>query len=76
MKSVKEQVDALLKEGADHPEKWMSVRALQKVQPASDEMYDWEYWEGEYEVLHKHHLAETAALLDIIKELVKRVSNV
>lgn len=68
--TIEERVDRLLKEGVDNPKKWMPVHGYEEPTWGTNDSHGWAV---EYKKLREHHLAETAALFDIIRELVKRM---
>lgn len=70
--SIEERVDHLLKEGVDNPKKWMPVHGYKE--PDQSKM-DFGMWHDEWARLRTHHLEETTALFDIIRELVRRINN-
>lgn len=72
MKTIKERVDILLREGVDKPKKWAAVHGYEE--PHVD-VWGSVDWHNEWKRLREHHLEETNFLFDIIRELATRISN-
>ena len=71
--TVEDRVGILLREGIEHPERWMPVHDY--VEPDDYTKHDGpngEFNEMCFDALRDHHLAETKALFEIIEELVRR----
>lgn len=73
--TIAERVDLLLEHGIDNPKKWMPVHGYMEPDGYDKFDRDGRFNEVCYDVLRAHHLEETAALFDIIKELVSRVKE-
>jgi hypothetical protein len=70
--TIEERVDRLLQEGVDNPKKWMPVHGYEEPTWQTNDSAG---WAAEYRKLREHHLAETTALFDIIRELAKRMGR-
>lgn len=73
--TIAERVDLLLEHGVDNPKKWMPVHGYSEPDNYDKFDQDGHFNEVCYDTLRAHHLEETAALFDIIKELAKRVKG-
>lgn len=69
--TIKDRVDRLLKEGVDNPKKWMPIHGYEEPAWKNNDSYGWAV---EYRKLRDHHLAETAFLFDVIREMVHRLN--
>lgn len=72
--TIEQRVDLLLEHGVDDPGKWSAVRSY--VEPDEYDKHDSEgscFNEVCFNELRDHHLKETKFLVDVIRELVKRI---
>lgn len=70
--TIEERVDRLLTEGVDNPKKWMPIHGYEEPTWHTNDSHG---WAKEWRRLRDHHIEETAALFDIIRELVKRINK-